>query len=92
MGGNNVKSFPVERLRHSSRTIAPRPLVEILSDRRVLIENYAGIAEYLPERITVSVCYGILIITGEQLKLSCMCKERLVITGNILSVTLERRS
>lgn len=92
MGGNNVKSSPVERLKHASKPMAASPLVEILSDRRVLIENYAGIAEYFPERITVSVCYGMLVITGKQLMLSCMCKERLVVTGSILSVTLERRS
>ena len=68
------------------------PLVEIAGHRRVLIENHMGVLAYSLERIQIKVTYGQLVVTGEKLNLTQLCSEQLVITGNIQSVSLERRA
>ena len=59
------------------------PLVEILGDRRVLIEQHRGVLEYGCHEIGVRVNFGILLITGNSLRLSRMTKDQLVICGSI---------
>ena len=68
-----------------------QPLIEIVSDRRVLIEHHHGVREYGSEKICVAVSYGIIQICGKCLQLSCMTKQQVVISGNIQSITLHRR-
>lgn len=67
------------------------PLVEICGQNRLLIENHRGIAGYGHSEIMVNVCYGRIIVCGENLKLRNMSKEKLVITGSICAVRLQRR-
>jgi len=65
-----------------------QPLVEIISDQRVLVEHHRGIREYGQEKICVKVNYGMLQICGNGLHLRCMTRSRLVICGRIRSITL----
>lgn len=67
------------------------PLVEIADYNRVLIENHMGVLAYSTEEIQVKVRYGRLTICGSHLRLLQLCKEQLVITGNIDAVKPERR-
>jgi sporulation protein YqfC len=67
------------------------PLVELLSDTRVLVENHKGITCYGPEQISVRLKYGFLHIYGENLEIACMSSCQLVITGRILRLEPERR-
>lgn len=66
------------------------PVIELVGNRRVLIEMHKGIAEYNTEKICVLVEFGKLSITGSQLEICCMSKDQLVITGRIDSVELDR--
>ena len=67
------------------------PIVELAGDRRVLIENHRGVTEYGMEKICVKVKYGLLCICGCDMELAKMTKDQLVITGQIGSVTIQRR-
>ena len=67
------------------------PLVELAGDRRVLVENHCGVTEYGIHKICVSVSYGCLWVEGEQLKLSHMSRENLVICGKIHNISLVRK-
>lgn len=67
------------------------PIVELAGDCRVLIENHFGVKEYSRERIAVKVKYGVICVCGCQLELMRMTAERLVISGRIDTVTLQRR-
>ena len=67
------------------------PIVELAGDRRVLIENHHGVIEYADQRICVKVKYGILCVCGCDMELAKMTKDQLVITGQIGSVTIQRR-
>lgn len=67
------------------------PLVELLADTRVLIENHMGITCYGPEQISVRLKYGYLHVQGIDLEIACMSACQLVITGRILRLEPERR-
>ena len=64
------------------------PLVELAGQNRVLIENHGGILAYGLEEIIVQVAYGSLKVMGSQLRLMELCREQLVITGQIASIHL----
>lgn len=69
-----------------------QPIVEVLGERQVLIENHLGVMEYSRERIGVNVKYGQIIVCGCGLELRRMSFEQLVISGRIDAVSLIRRS
>ena len=74
----------------SSEAVPGMPLVEILGEGRVLIENHRGVTEYGTDRISIRVGFGQIIICGCGLELSRMSREQLVILGRIDGVTLCR--
>jgi len=67
------------------------PLIEICGRNRVLIENHRGVISYDCEEILVKVRYGHICVSGDNLKLSKMSKEKLVIRGKICGVMMRGR-
>ena len=87
--------FWMERLAEQtdlqSEPIPAQPLVELLSHRRVLIENHDGVLEYSGQSIRVGMPYGSLVIRGEELLLAHMSGRQLVICGQIDDISVIRR-
>lgn len=75
----------------STEPIPGKPLVEIVSDSSVLIENHCGVMSYSGECISVKTKQGCIVITGSQMILSKMSKEQLRISGKIRTVELRGR-
>ena len=73
-------------------TMPGEPILELVGDRRVLIEGHRGVTEYSEKRICVKMRYGMLCICGCGLELTCMAREQLIITGKIDHVQLTRRT
>lgn len=71
--------------------LSGQPIVEICSDRRVLIENHFGVSAYSRETVIVKVKFGCICVCGSGLELLRMSKEQLVVCGSIDSVTMRRR-
>lgn len=69
-----------------------QPILELLSDRQVLVENHLGVMEYSHEKIRIKVSTGCIHINGEQLHLCQMSENQLVIRGNIHTIQLFRRA
>ena len=67
------------------------PLVEIIDNRRVLIENHHGVNEYGESLIRVKVKSGTICVSGCKLELSRMTKGQLIISGIIECVKLNWR-
>ena len=63
-------------------------LIEIICDRRVLIERHRGISEYSNRRVTVKKHQGSISINGEDLQLTLISDESVVVTGKIHCVEL----
>ena len=66
-------------------------LLELLGRERVLIENHQGILEYGSEKICIKTAFGSVAVSGTDLHLSCLSKERLVIVGPVSQVAVTRR-
>lgn len=66
------------------------PLIEIISNNRVLIENHHGVSSYTKKEISIRVSNGLAIICGEELTLVHLMKGRMIITGSIKTIQLSR--
>lgn len=75
--------------RQSSETLTPRTLVELWGCNRVLVEHHRGIRRYGTEEIWVGATFGTVRVRGSALRLCCMSREQLFITGVIAGVELE---
>ena len=64
------------------------PLVELLGDRRVLIENHKGIVLYSHDEIDIKLNIGLLCITGCDLRIAYISGQRLVINGSIKCIAI----
>lgn len=78
-----VTDLPDERLPNQS-------LVEIVENKRVLIENHQGVRAYETTSVLVKVKFGSVCVSGCHLELAKMTKGQLVITGSIECVKLIR--
>lgn len=66
------------------------PVVELLGDGRVLIENHRGVTEYCTQRIRANVSFGTVGVVGSNLRLRLMTAQKLVITGQIDCIEVVR--
>ena len=71
-----------------SEPLLQLPLVEIVGQKRMLVENHQGVVQYSTTLIGIKVSFGRLCVCEQGLKLLQMSKERLVITGCIDSIQL----
>lgn len=75
--------------RAPAQALTPRTLVELLGKSRVLVEHHRGILRYGTEEIVVGATFGMIVITGSELRLCCMSREQVFISGIIASLCLE---
>ena len=71
--------------------IPGQSVVELLGENRVLIENHRRIMEYELERICIGVSYGVVSILGRNLRLRHVTNRKLLVTGRIEPLELQRR-
>ena len=70
--------------------IPGQPLIEIVGERRILVENHRGVVQYGEKEICLRVNYGYIKIVGCGLHLVRMTKQQLIICGNIDKIELCR--
>lgn len=68
-----------------------KPLVEIVGDQSVLIENHCGVISYSTQCIRVKTKQGCICISGSGLVLKRLSREQLKISGTIINVELHGR-
>lgn len=68
--------------------LSPQPIIEVYSDRRVLIEHHFGILEYCECCIRIKVKFGVVRVSGSGLIIANMTKEKIVVCGKICGVEL----
>ena len=63
-------------------------LVEIVGNKRILVEYHKGVTSYSRECIRIRSTSGLLVVSGEELLLVNVSKQQLVIGGCISSISL----
>lgn len=74
----------------SEEALPKQPIVELLGDGRVLIENHRGVIQYGSDQIRTRVSFGTVCVVGSNLRLRLMTGEKLVILGRIDGVEIQR--
>lgn len=72
-----------------SELVTNRSRMVMLGNTEFMIENYDGIIEYEVNRIRVSTASGKVAIIGEDLTISELDNEELLVSGCIKSIELE---
>ena len=70
-------------------SMSKAPLIELYGGKRILIENHCGVLEYADNSICIKVNCGQVCVSGCNLNLTMMSRERLVICGKIESVHIK---
>ena len=73
----------------SKNIVLGMPLVTMVGDRELTIENYAGIIEYGDEIIRITCKAVNVSITGKNMELKTMTEEFLYITGRFKCFSFE---
>ena len=75
----------------SQEPMPRQTIIEIVGNRRLLIEHHKGVVCYGREEIGIRVGYGTVMIQGIDLMLQHMSEHQLQIIGCIASVSLSGR-
>ena len=78
-----MDKFQQFRRQGKEKLLTVHPIVELLGQSRLLIENHQGVLSYAPNDIKIKVDYGCMIITGRDLQLMEMSRVKLAICGRI---------
>lgn len=66
-----------------------KPALELLGENRLVAEHHKGILDYSRQEIRIRVSFGAVVVRGENLELSLMSGEQLIISGKIQNIALE---
>ncbi len=76
------------RFQRKEDILSVLPIVELVGQGRLLIENHQGVMSYSTKEIQIKVCYGCVIVTGDNLQLMEMSRVKLAICGRIDSLQI----
>lgn len=89
MKGKHILERISQALELESEPIAGKPLIEIIYNRSVLVENHCGVVSYSTNRVIIKTKVGLIFIGGSGLRLSRMSCDQLRICGIIDSIELK---
>lgn len=75
----------------NSRDLPGKTLLELLGQQRLVVEYHRGIVCYGEEEIVIKASYGLVSITGTNMRLCRMSREQLCIHGEIAQIKLTGR-
>lgn len=73
----------IRKQREKRNVFSLLPIVELVGQRRLLIENHEGVLAYGTNEIKVRVSYGCIVVAGNKLQLLEMSRVKLAICGRI---------
>lgn len=80
----------LQQLRTQGKMNIPsmHPIVELVGQGRLLIENHQGVLSYSTNEIKIKVSYGCVMVAGSDLQLMEMSRVKLAICGRIDGIQL----
>lgn len=63
--------------------VSDRPKITTVGRREVFVENYKGILEFSNEIVKINTHYGVITITGKNMKIREITSEDIIIFGDI---------
>jgi len=81
-----VKEKVAKMLEIPNEVVSDRPRITTVGKREVFVENYKGILEFSNEIVRIKSNYGIITITGKNMKIREITSEDMIICGNIENI------
>ncbi len=78
---NSIKKYLTESIELPNEIVLDVPLINILGKSKILIENFKNIAQYSNEIIKINTSCGVFKITGKNLFLKELNKNKILIKG-----------
>ena len=66
------------------------PVTEITGDTAVMIEQHQGILAYCDTTVRIGVNLGAIVVSGKNLTIRVMNRDKIIICGQIQAVNMER--
>lgn len=63
--------------------VSDRPKITTIGRKEVFVENYRGILEFTNEIVRINSNYGVITITGKNMKIREITSEDIIIFGDI---------
>ncbi len=82
----NMKNKMSSVLKVSEEIFENIPLVNLVGNTELTIENYKGIVLYSENKVRINTQIGIITINGHNLALTRVLTEKISITGKIIEV------
>lgn len=73
----------IQQFHQRENVLSLLPIVELVGQGRLLIENHKGVLSYGRSEIKIKVSYGSIIVAGSELQLMEMSRVKLAICGRI---------
>lgn len=86
---NKLLAATADKLDLPSDIVAGQPRIELIGDRRCSVEPHRGLLEYTKQLVSVDSAAGIVIISGMNLEIIQMNRDRITVAGEISGVSLE---
>jgi sporulation protein YqfC len=78
-----VKEKVAKILEIPEEVVSDRPQITTVGRKEVFVENYRGIIEFTNEIVRINSNYGVITITGKNMKICEITNEDIVIIGDI---------
>lgn len=78
-----VKEKVAKMLEIPEEVVSDRPKITTVGRKEVFVENYRGIIEFTNEIVRINSNYGIITITGKNMKIREITNEDIIIVGDI---------
>ncbi len=82
-GAATLREKVAKMLELPEDVISDRPKITTVGRKEVFVENYRGIIEFTNEIVRINSNYGIITITGKDMKIREITNEDIIIFGNI---------
>ena len=76
-----VREKVAKMLEIPEEVVSDRPKITTVGRKEVFVENYRGIIEFTNEIVRINSNYGIITITGKNMKIREITNEDIIITG-----------
>jgi len=78
-----IKDKVTKMLEFPDEVVSDRPKITSVGRKEVFVENYKGIIEFTNEIVRINSNYGVITITGENMKIKEITSDDIVIIGDI---------
>lgn len=80
---NNIKKTITSMLELPKEVVFNLPLITVIGNEEINIENYKGVIEYNLERVRINTSCGVIKIQGKKLLLKQITTENISVAGVI---------